>query len=241
MAGRTRFEGKSWTGCIAIAAAVLLGAIAALPAPVLAQGPAASAPSPDKGGNKAPEPAKEVPVEKLMAPGLLPDVSIGKPDAPITIVEYASLTCGHCGHFHRELLPKLKAKYIDKGIVRLIVREFPLENFALAAAIVARCTEPAKTYEATRALFVRQKTWMTAKNPRAALLAIGKEFGLSEAKFDACLDDKALIKKIIDSRENANKAFGVDATPTFFINGKRLVGPSVVDEFDTIIAPLLKK
>lgn len=234
-----------WQRLAAWMAAVILGLAVVMPMPpATAQGPQDNTAKPhthEHGPTAPPAPAKEVPADKLLVPGPLPDISIGKADAPITIVEYASLTCGHCGRFHRELLPKVKAKYIDTGIARLIVREFPLERFALAAAMIARCVVPEKAYDVTTALFERQQQWLAAQDARAALVAIGKEFGLSEPKFDACMDNKELIQKVIDVRAHANKEFGVDSTPTFFINGKRLVGPGDIREFDEIIAPMIKK
>lgn len=228
----------------ALLGAALLGLAAVISMPAMAQGPRDNAGKPhnhDHGSTPPPAATKDVPADKLLVPGPLPEITIGKADAPVTIVEYASLTCGHCGRFHRELLPKVKAKYIDTGIARLIVREFPLEQLALAAALMARCTVPDKAYALTHALFDRQQAWLAADDRRAALVAIGKEFGLPEPKFDTCMENQALAKQIIDVRGRANKEFGVDSTPTFFVNGKRLVGPSDIGDFDKVIEPLIKK
>ena len=193
------------------------------------------------GHNHGPAPEiKDVPVSELANGGALPDVAIGKPDARITIIEYASLTCSHCGIFHRELLPAVKKKYIDTGVARLIVRDFPLENVAAAAAMIARCAGPDKSYDVLSVLFDRQQQWLVGDDVRIGLVAIAKEFGMSEKDFDACLADRDLLQKIADGRTRAHKVFGVRSTPTFFINGKALVGPTSIAQFDAIIEPLLK-
>ena len=184
---------------------------------------------------------KDVPEVELNKPSELPDVFIGKSDAKITIIEYASITCGACGNFHRKLLPEVKKKYIDTGIARLIVREFPLENVAAVAAMIARCTGGENTYNAVSTMFDRQQQWLRGDDVREGLLAIAKEYGLTEKGFDQCLADKALLKKIANIRSRAHKVFGVRSTPTFFINGKGLVGPRTVADFDKIIEPMLKQ
>ena len=171
----------------------------------------------------------------------LSDVFIGNADAKITIIEYASITCGACGNFHRKLLPEVKKKYIDTGIARLIVREFPLENVAAAAAMIARCTGEKNTYKAVETMFNRQQQWLRGDDVREGLLAIAKEHGLSEKGFDECLANKGLLKKIAAVRNRAHKEFGVKSTPTFFINGKGLVGPRTIADFDKIIEPMLQQ
>jgi protein-disulfide isomerase len=184
---------------------------------------------------------KDVSATDIAKPGELAEVILGRDDAPVTIIEYASITCGHCGRFHRDLLPKLKAKYIDTGIAKFFVREFPLENIAAAASLLARCAGHDKTYSVIEALFERQQQWLRGNDVRDALVALTSEFGMDEAAFSACLDDKALFKKIAAVRRRANKDFGVRSTPTFFINGKALVGPTSLSEFDAIIEPMMKK
>ncbi len=176
---------------------------------------------------------------KLHQPGELPDIGIGDISAPVTIVEYASITCSHCGRFHRELLPELKKKYIDTGKARLILREFPLESVAAAAALIARCTGTDKTYDAVSTMFERQQQWLRKDDLRPDLMAIAAEYGMSKERFEACLKDEALFKKMITSRTRGHEEFGVKSTPTFFINGKPLVGPRSIAEFDAIIQPML--
>ena len=177
---------------------------------------------------------------ELHKPGDLPDLVIGRADAPITIIEYASITCSHCGRFHQVLLPQVKKKYIDTGIARLVIREFPLESVAAASAMLVRCAKPAAQLPFLDALFARQQQWLTEKDVRVALVAMAAEFGIDAAGFEACLSDDALLAKVAASRSRANEQFGVKSTPTFFINGKPLIGPQTIEEFDEIIGPLQK-
>ncbi len=184
---------------------------------------------------------KEIPVEELNKSGALPAISIGRPDAAITIIEYASMTCGHCGFFHRDLLPKLKSKYISTGIARLVVREFPLENTAMAVSMLARCAGPEKTYDVIAAMFDRQRQWLRRGDVYDDLRGIMSEFAMSKENFNRCMKNKELFHQIKAIRQRAMDAFGVKATPTFFINGEPLVGPRTIEEFDKIIQPMIKK
>jgi len=183
----------------------------------------------------------EVPVEKLMEAGPLPDLVVGDAKAPVTIVEYASMTCGHCASFHNTVYPALKAKYIDTGKVRLIMREFPLDDRATGAAMLARCAGDGKTFPLISALFARQEEWafVPKENFVPELAKIARQAGFTDETLRACLGDQALMDKILTVRSRAADEFGVNSTPTFFINGKKLVGGSIED-FDKAIEPLLK-
>ncbi|MDQ0349571.1 DsbA family protein [Ancylobacter vacuolatus] len=183
--------------------------------------------------------AQTVDPEKLMAPGALPDQVLGKADAPVTIVEYASLTCGHCAHFHETTYPVLKEKYIDTGKVRFILREFPLDIVAKAAFMLARCGGEGKYYPMTDTLFETQKNWAFSSNPAQALLAIAKQSGMTEAQFNACLNDTALAGQIDEVAKRGATEFGIDSTPTFFINGKKVSGALSPEQLDKELAPLL--
>ena len=183
----------------------------------------------------------EVSVEELMKPGPLPELQVGETKAPVTIVEYASMTCGHCANFHNTIYPALKAKYIDTGKARLIMREFPLDDRATGAAMLARCTGEGKTFPLISALFAKQEEWaFVSKEAFVPELAkIARQAGFTEDSLRTCLRDQALMDKILDGRRRAVDEFGVNSTPTFFINGKRLAGGSLED-FDKAIEPLLK-
>lgn len=188
-------------------------------------------------------PLDSVSVEELMKPGNLPDLVQGKADAPVTIVEYASMTCGHCANFHNKVYPTLKEKYIDTGKVRFIFREFPLDNLAAAAAMLARCAGGEKTYAMTAALFAKQEEWAFVRtNPVPELFKMARQAGFTQESFDKCLTDQKLLDDITAVREKASTTFGVNSTPTFFINGKRLTDRSdQIESFDKAITPLLPK
>lgn len=184
----------------------------------------------------------EIPMEELMQETALKDIIIGSPDAPVTVIEYASMTCGHCANFHNNVFPALKEKYVDTGKVRFIVREFPLDNLAAAASMLSRCTgDDEKSVALTSILFKRRSDWIVRGNPVPRLFEIAKQAGFTQESFNACLTNQDLLKKISDVRERASSTFGVSATPTFFINGKRLKGRSdQVAAFSAVIDPLLK-
>lgn len=183
----------------------------------------------------------EVPVEELMKAGDLPDMALGSPTAKVVIVEYASMTCGHCASFHTKVFPELKAKYIDTGKVRFILREFPLDNLAAAASMLARCAGGEKTYPLVGVLFQKQEEWAFVRsNPVPKLFEIAKQAGFTQEAFDKCLTDQKLLDQVSAIRQRASDKFGVSSTPTFFINGKRLVGGSTLADFDKMLEPLLK-
>ena len=183
----------------------------------------------------------QVEVSDLMQPGPLPDLTLGKADAPVTIVEYASMTCGHCATFHNTVLPKLKEKYVDTGKVRFIMREFPLDNLAAAASMLARCAGGDKTYPMIEVLFEKQEQWAFVRgNPVPELFKLAKQAGFTQESFDKCLTDQALLEQVTGGRTRANEKFGVSSTPTFFINGKRLQDAPTLESFDKALAPLLK-
>ena len=143
----------------------------------------------------------EIPVEELMKP---PDIVLGKEDAPVTIVEFASLSCGHCASFHKNVLPDLKKKYIDTGKVRLIMRDHPGNDRAVAGAMLARCLPADKAYPLIDALFKLQDQWAYVKeSPLPKLLEIAKQAGFTEESFNKCLTDDKLLKTINTNFENA--------------------------------------
>lgn len=178
--------------------------------------------------------------EELLKAGSLPDLALGKADAPVTIVEYASMTCSHCASFHNTVLPVLKEKYIDTGKVRLIFREFPLDERAALASMMARCAGGDKALPLISMLFSKQDEWAAAKNDfLPKLFKFGQQVGFTKQSFDQCRQDEKLIKEIIAVRDRGNTSFGVNQTPTFFVNGKKMDGGSIED-FDKALAPLVK-
>lgn len=184
----------------------------------------------------------EVPVEELMKPGDLPDLTLGPPDAKVTVVEYASMTCGHCAHFAKDVWPEFKKKYVDSGKIHFVFREFPLDNLAAAASMLARCAGGDKTFPLIEVLFEKQPEWAFGEgNPVPKLFEIAKQAGFTQESFDKCLTDQKLLDNITAGRSRASEVFGVSATPTFFINGKRLDGAPTMASFDKMIEPLLAK
>ncbi|MGD9843809.1 MAG: DsbA family protein [Variibacter sp.] len=175
-----------------------------------------------------------------MKPGALPDHVEGKADAPVTIVEYASMTCSHCAAFHTGTYPAMKARYIDTGKVRYILREFPLDPLAAGAFMLARCAGDDKYYPMVDALFTKQKDWAFVQNPIPNLLKIAKTFGFTDQSFEQCLSNQKMLDGIEETRQRAAQKFGVNSTPTFFINGKVHRGTMTIEELEKEIQPFLK-
>jgi protein-disulfide isomerase len=175
--------------------------------------------------------ADEVPQAELMKPAALTDMVMGNDTAPVTIVEYASMTCPHCAHFDETTFPELKKKYIDTGKVRYILREFPIDPLAAAAFMLARCAGEKDTnryYAMVGTLFRQQQRWAVAK-PLDPLFAIAKQAGFTKDSFDTCLANQKLLDDIQKVRQQAIDQFKVKSTPTFFINGSMHVGAFTVD------------
>jgi protein-disulfide isomerase len=181
-----------------------------------------------------------VPVDQLMAPGPLPDLVQGSATAPVTIVEYASMTCTHCAAFHEETWPALKSKYIDSGKVKFILREYPLDPLATAGFMLARCAGPERRNAIVDLLYTQQKNWAFVEKPIEALAALVKQAGISQADFETCLNNQALYDQVNEAREGAAKNFKINGTPTFFVNGSEMNGEQRIEDFDKALAPLLK-
>lgn len=176
---------------------------------------------------------------ELAVEGPLGDVVQGKADAPVTIIEYASMTCSHCAAFHKNTYPELKEKYIDTGKVRYILREFPLDPLAAAGFMLARCAGEDKYYPMIDVLFAKQKEW-AVQQPIPPLTAIAKQAGFTEEKFKSCLQDQKLLEGIEATRNRASEKLGVNSTPTFFVNGKIIRGAVSLAELEKAMEPHLK-
>ncbi len=181
-----------------------------------------------------------VPVTELMAPQVLPDLFLGEAKAPVTMIEYASMTCPHCAHFNETTFPELKKRYIDTGKVHYVLREFPLDPLAAAGFMLARCaSDPGgdgtggkdadKYYAMVDTLFRQQNQWVKEK-PLPPLLAIAKQAGFTEESFNACLANQKLLDDIQKERQTAIDTYKVHSTPTFFINGQVTAGALTIEE-----------
>jgi protein-disulfide isomerase len=168
------------------------------------------------------------------------DIMIGSDKAPVTVIEYASMTCPHCAHFEETTLPELKKRYIDTGKVRYVMREFPLDALAAAGFMLARCAGPDKYETVVETLFAKQPDWVV-QQPIAPLMAIAKQFGFTEESFNACLANQKVLDDIQAVRDHAVNKLAVNSTPTFFVNGKRLVGDVSIDQLAKEIDPYLKE
>lgn len=209
------------------AGAAALALVATLPFPAFAQG----------------RPKKKFEVTELYKPGPLGDHTIGKDDAPVTIVEYASFTCGHCASFHVNTFPKLKEKYIDTGKVKLIFRPFPTgpAELSIAASMLAHCAGKERYFAMTSALMETQRNWMATQDPVPILQKLASQAGIDDAKFKQCLSDQTLAAEIQRTGLRGYETFGVEGTPTFFINGTIVVdGDTTIDALSKIIDPLIK-
>jgi protein-disulfide isomerase len=168
------------------------------------------------------------------------DVVLGSDKAQVTIIEYASMTCPHCAHFSTTTFPELQKRYIDTGKVRFIFREFPLDPLAAAGFMLARCAGNDKFMPIVETLFAKQPEWMV-QQPIEPLRAIAKQFGFTQQSFDECLANQKVLDGIQDVRDRATEKLGVSSTPTFFVNGKKLVGDQSIDALAKVIDPYLKE
>ena len=164
---------------------------------------------------------------------------LGNPDAPVTIIEYASLTCPHCADFHSGILPELKKRFIEGGKVRLVMRDFPLDRVALQAHTIARCAPKGQYFPLLDALFRSQDRWARAANPTAALAGIARLSGMTEETIGACLNSEALQRSVLEDRLTGERMHQVQSTPTFVINGRTLVGARSIDAFADAIEDAL--
>ena len=180
------------------------------------------------------------PLDQLVAPGALPDVWEGSSDAPVTMIEYASMTCSHCANFHAQTYPTLKKQFIETGKVRFVLREFPFDPLATAGFMLARCSGPEKREAMISLLFAQQKNWAFSEKPFQGLSTLVRQTGMSQDTFETCLKDQTLYDNVNKVRDVGSQKFGVDATPTFFINGKKYPGDQTIEDLTKIFAPFIK-
>ncbi|WP_428685940.1 DsbA family protein [Reyranella sp.] len=204
----------------AIAGAVYFGTRA----PASGPPPVAAASAPSKAGLETVQPGDHV---------------LGDPNAPVTVIEYASLTCSHCAHFHTQVLPEIKKKWIDTGKVKLVYRDFPLDQIAAKAAQIAECAGNDKYFGVLDIIFRGQPQWATAADPLAELAKPLRIAGMGENEIKACLANEAMSNAVIKDYQGG-EAMGVNSTPTLFINGQLYRGARSVEELDGVFAKLAK-
>ena len=203
---------------IAIAAGVYFGTRGPSPGPA----PTAVAPAPDKAALLAIKPTDHV---------------LGDPKAPITMIEYASFTCPHCAHFSTAILPDVKKKWIDTGKVKLVYRDFPLDQMAAKAAELAECSGNDRYFPVMEMIFATQLNWVSAPDPIAELSKSLRIAGMGEKEVKACLANEAVSNGVIADYKGG-ESLGVDSTPTFFINGQKYTGARPIEELDALFTKL---
>jgi len=203
--------------------------------------PAATPPAPEAAAPEAVAPAEPAPEGEAVGTVEVTadDRVLGVAEAPVTVVEYASLTCPHCAAFHSQTLPQLKSGYIDSGKVRLVFRDFPLDRVALKASLLARCAPGDRYFAMLDVLFRSQETWARAVDPALALSQIGRTAGLDQATIDSCLNDQAATDKIIAEIQAAQDQFKISSTPTLIINGTKYAGALSFGQMEAVLKDLL--
>ena len=187
------------------------------------------------GDNPAPVETAAQATNDLMVAGPLGEMTQGDPNAPNVVIEYASMTCPHCQRFHADVYRPFKAKYIDTGKVYFILREYPLDPLATAAAMVARCAPKDRFFPLIDLMFDNQRQWAFVPDPASALRNLVKQAGFTQESFQACLTNQEILDGVNWVKNRADKEFGVASTPTFFINGQLFKGEQTLEEFDKVL------
>jgi protein-disulfide isomerase len=167
------------------------------------------------------------------------DRILGSAEAPITIIEYSSLTCPHCATFHADALPQIKETWIADGRARLVYRHFPLDGDALRAAAIANCIEGERYFGFLDLLFKTQKRWAKSSDPLKALGQMARLAGLSQEKFEACANDEAEMDRILERRQDGIETYGVESTPTLIVNGRKVDGARSFDHLEKIFKDIV--
>jgi protein-disulfide isomerase len=212
---------------IVLAAAILIAAAAVYyfvsrPDAVVISGQTGQTTAPASGQNNS----------ALMVAGPLGEMSLGDPNAPNVVIEYASMTCTHCQRFHAEVYRPFKQKYVDTGKALFILREYPLDPLAAAAVVVARCQPKERFFPLIDLLFDHQQDWAFVPDPVAALRNLVKQAGVSQDAFQACLTNQEILDGVNWVKNRGEKEFGVASTPTFFINGTMFKGEQSLEDLD---------
>ena len=171
----------------------------------------------------------------------LGDIVLGSTDAPITIIEYASMTCSHCADFHKFAFKRVKENYVDTGKVRFVFREFPLDAYALQAAVLARCSGENQYFEMIDLLFDKQLDWVTSQDVSQSLRRYARDKGLGDDEYDSCQENQTLLKRLAARRIEGRETYGVRATPSLVINGKLYEGSRRYTDLAAFLDNILAK
>jgi protein-disulfide isomerase len=178
-------------------------------------------------------------IEEIMKPGPLPEMALGRADAPVTIVQYASMTCPYCRKFHVEAFPILKRDYIDTGKVRFVLRaEFPIGKQSGLATVALRCAPADKYYALYEKLMLQQASWVRQEVRADTILKVAAQVGMTRAQFDSCRENRGMISALNGIKERG-RTLGIIGTPNFFIQGKLVKSVIGIKEIREMVDPLL--
>jgi protein-disulfide isomerase len=166
------------------------------------------------------------------------EIIYGDPDAPVTIVEYASLTCPHCANFHTTMLPLLKERLLDTGKAKLVFKDFPLDQLALRASVLIRCNTGTRSRAMLDVLFKTQESWGRSQDPVGALLNIGRAAGMTDEDLEACFNNQEIVDGVIQQRLEAEQTYQVSSTPSFVIDGTLYRGGMTIEQFEQVVESL---
>ena len=169
----------------------------------------------------------------------LEEKSIGEPNAPVKMLEFASLTCGHCARFHNEVMPRIKEKYIDSGLVFFTYKDFPLDKFALKAAIISRCSGNENYFSFLDVFYKKQSNWTRSQDPFKSLLKIAKVGGIKDEEIKVCVGNKSIEDGLLKDRLNSSKQYDITATPTIYLNGEKYEGELSLEALELKIKSLI--
>jgi protein-disulfide isomerase len=174
----------------------------------------------------------------VMLTGTLPEMAWGRADAPVTIVQYASLTCPHCRRFHKETFPRLKAEFIDTGKVRYILREFPIGKTSGAATIALRCARPEKYLELYGKFLEQQPAWVSQEVRLDPIFKVASQVGMTRQQFDACRENQSMIEGLKWVKDRG-RTLGIIGTPNFFIGSTLVKKVLTIEEIRAMVEPLV--
>ncbi len=177
-------------------------------------------------------------IAEIMQTGSLPEMAFGRADAPVTIVQYASLTCPYCRRFHKETFPELKKEFIDTGKVRYILREFPIGKASGAATIALRCAKPEKYLELYGKFLAQQPAWVSQEVRLDPIFKVASQVGMTRQQFDACRENQSMISGLKWVKDRG-RTLGIIGTPNFFIGGTLVKRVLTIEEIRTMVAPLV--